>query len=317
MIMKKDITRFGITIVILAIMLIVVDFAVGFIADRVVDKMPNYSGQIAKDNYRLHRMDAEIVIIGSSRGSHHYVTSQLSDSIEAYTGKKYTIYNAAIDGKFANSNCCAAEMIISRYKPKLVIFDIPESQLRSTDVSTDLMFSSPFYWKDTIVRRYFDNLGLKERLLMKSNLYRYNGKLIRIASSFLRPKDKDDGYVPLYGTTIDTSLIKERKKEISGDYCLNTYSESNFAMVLKKYAFNEVPLVIACSPAFMPTSNNMLLKDMCNKYNTPFIDIYDTPYFNEHPELFKDAVHLNDDGAHVYTELFFEKLKPYLDCIKK
>lgn len=87
MIMKKDITRFGITIVILAIMLIVVDFAVGFIADRVVDKMPNYSGQIAKDNYRLHRMDAEIVIIGSSRGSHHYVTSQLSDSIEAYTGK--------------------------------------------------------------------------------------------------------------------------------------------------------------------------------------------------------------------------------------
>ena len=64
MIMKKDIIRFVISILILAILLIIVDIAVGFIADRAVDKMPNYSGQIAKDNYRLHRMDADIVIIG-------------------------------------------------------------------------------------------------------------------------------------------------------------------------------------------------------------------------------------------------------------
>ena len=142
--MKKDITRLVFSLVIVTILLVIVDLVVGFIADKVVDKMPNYSGQIAKDNYRLHRLETDIVILGSSRGSHHYVTALLSDSIDSYKGKHYSIYNAAIDGKFANSNLCAAEMIISRYSPKLVIIDLSESQLVSEDVS-DIKFSSPFF----------------------------------------------------------------------------------------------------------------------------------------------------------------------------
>ena len=33
---------------------------------------------------------------------------------------------------------------------------------------------------------------------------------------------------------------------------------------------------------------------------------------NTRPEYFQDAAHLNDDGAHIYTGLFFDQLKPYL-----
>lgn len=44
--------------------------------------------------------------------------------------------------------------------------------------------------------------------------------------------------------------------------------------------------------------------------------MYDINTFNDHPEFFKDVSHLNDDGAHIYTALFFEKLKPYLTLIK-
>ena len=142
--MKKDLRRFGTSLIITSTLLIVTDFIIGFVTDKVVDKMPNYSGIIAKDNYRLHRLETDIVILGSSRGCHHYVTSLLSDSIDNYMGKEYSIYNAAIDGQFANSNSCAAEMIISRYRPKLVIIDLPESQLASKDV-TDIKLSSPFY----------------------------------------------------------------------------------------------------------------------------------------------------------------------------
>ena len=36
------------------------------------------------------------------------------------------------------------------------------------------------------------------------------------------------------------------------------------------------------------------------------------PYFNDRPELFYDARHLNDDGAHIFTAMLFEQLKPYL-----
>lgn len=314
--MKKDIRRFGTSLIITSTLLIVTDFIIGFVADKAVDKMPNYSGQIAKDNYRLHRLETDIVILGSSRGSHHYVTSLLSDSIDNYMGKEYSIYNAAIDGKFANSNSCAAEMIISRYRPKLVIIDLPESQLASKDVA-DIKFSSPFYRKDSIVRKYIDNISFEEKMLMKSSLYRYNGKILRIASSFLRQKDVDDGYLPLYGTTIDISKYGEYVKGDSIEtQILNSYSITNFRNVLRKYTAENIPLIIVCSPHFRPNNNNNQLLKLCNEYNVPFIELYDLPYFNEHPELFKDAVHLNNDGAHIYTKIFFEQLKPYLDNIR-
>ena len=48
--MNKDIRRFGISLVITVLLLIATDFIIGFVADKVVDQMPNYSGQIAKDN---------------------------------------------------------------------------------------------------------------------------------------------------------------------------------------------------------------------------------------------------------------------------
>ena len=152
---------------------------------------------------------------------------------------------------------------------------------------------------------------------MKSSLYRYNGKLHRIASSFLRKKDADDGYLPLYGTTIDITKYDEYDKEnIIETQSLNSYSETNFRNVLRKYTTENIPLIIACSPSFRPNNNNNQLRKLCNEYNVPFIDLYDLPYFNEHPELFKDATHLNDDGAHIYTKIFFEQLRPYLDNIR-
>lgn len=310
--MKTEFTKFFRAILITLILVLFADVSIGFVADRIMRKLPNYSGQLAKDNFRLHRLDTDIVIIGSSRGSHHYVTKQLNDSIDRYCGRHYSLYNAAIDGKFANSNSCAAEAIIARYYPKLVVYDISEGQLRSDKVA-DIEFSSPFYWTDTIIRRYLDNVGLREKLLMKSSLYRYNGKIFRIVFSFVQQVPVDDGYEPLYGSKIDTLTTNKNTCEIKP---LNMYSINNFENVLKKYSSKNVPLIIVCSPSFRPNNNNLRLKALCDKYNIPFIDMYDEAYFNNNPSLFSDRTHLNNDGAHVFTALLFEQLKPYLANIK-
>lgn len=313
--MKKDSTRFFTAIFVVFLMITIVDIAVGFVSDKVMEMLPNYSSQkLAKDNYRLHRLDTKIVILGSSRGSHHYVTRQLSDSINTFFGEDISIYNASIDGQFANSNSCAAETIVARYRPKLVIYDIPESQLASSSAA-DIEFSAPFYWNDSIVHRYLNNLGIKEKILMKSSLFRYNDKIFRIASSFLRPIEIDDGYLPLYGSTIDTASVVPLNKK-TPTRVLDDYTVNNFENVLKRYSSSNVPLIIVCSPCFRPNDNNEKLSELCKKYKVPFIDLYDTPYFNSHPELFKDRWHLNDDGAHYYTALFFEKLKPYLETLE-
>lgn len=293
-------------------MLVVLDITIGVVADRLMDKLPYSKEDLAKDNYRLHYLNTDVVIIGSSRGCNHYVTQQLVDSLDAYIGEHLSLYNAAIAGKTANSNSCAAEAIIARYRPKLVIYDLSESQLCKDDQVADIEFSAPFYWKDTIVRRYLDEIGIKERILMKSSLYRYNGKLVRIASCFLNPSAVDDGYKPKFGTAIDTTKAKNVPRVSAPTKELDRYTLNNLESVLKKYTSEKVPLVIVCSPHFRPKDNNKRLAILCDKYSIPFIDIYDTSYFNSHPELFYNGNHLNDDGAHVFTALLFEQLKPYL-----
>ena len=309
--MKKETARFWKTMLIFTAMIAVIDITVGIVADRLMDKLPDYSGDFAKDNYRLHRLETDVVILGSSRGCYHYVSRQLSDSIDAYLGKHLSLYNAAISAKFANSNSGAAEAISARYHPQLVIWDISEKQLCNGQVE-DIEFSSPFYWKDTIVRRYLDNIGLKERILMKSSLYRYNGKLFRIVSTIFSPEAPNDGYESKRGSKIDLAKYNKEAEVSMPLLELNIYTLNNFENVLKKYSSAGVPLVIVCSPKFRPTDNNKRLAAICEKHGIPFIDFYDTPYFNDHPELIYDANHLNDDGAHVYTALFFEQLKTYL-----
>lgn len=312
--MKKDITRFGISSLITICLLVVVDLAVGFVGDRLAWNMPNFSGQIAKDNYRLHRMDAEVVIIGSSRGAHHYVTSQLNDSIDNLLGRHVTVYNAAIQGKFANSNCCAAEVILSRYRPKLVIFDMPENQMQIMDVASDIGFSSPYYWTDTIVRRYLDNVSLLNKITMKSSLCRYNSKVFRILSSYLQHIPKDDGYAPMYGCAIDTlnsPNVLPKEEAVS----LNPYSVINLENVFNKCKEKGVPLIMVCSPKYKPNKENNLLAELCKKHDVIFIDYCDSELFNTHPLWFHDAGHLNDEGAHVYTDLFFTTIKPILSEI--
>lgn len=307
--MKKDSIRFGLALLIVAVLLIIVDISIGSIGDRLALNMPSFGRLVTKDNYRLHRMNAEVVIIGSSRGAHHYVTSQLNDSIDAYVGRHVDIYNASIQGHFANNNCCAAEAIIARYHPKLLIFDQPENQMCVKEIASDLEHLTPYYRTDSIVNRYINGLGWKERLLMQSSMFRYNNKLLSIVTAYLFKGTKDDGYIPLAGTSInlnDFEYIDYPHEE------LNPYSESNFRNVLAKYKEEEVPIIITASPFFRSGRDNTQLHQICEEYGILYIDFYNEPYYSQHPELFKDPAHLNDEGAHMFTALFFQKLKPYL-----
>ena len=64
---------------------------------------------------------------------------------------------------------------------------------------------------------------------------------------------------------------------------------------------------------FSPNDRNDDLLELCRQYDTPCVDYYDSETFNMHPEYFNDPIHLNDDGAHLYSKMFFEDIKPYLD----
>lgn len=310
--MKKDISKLFISAFVLLAILSIIDKIVGVCGDTLMTKLPNYSGEFSKDNFRLNRLKTDIVIIGSSRCNHHYVTKMLGDSINKYSHRNYSIYNAGIDGQLINSNSCATESLLKRYTPKLIIFEVEAREFKEKENEyADIRYSLPHYTSNETVHSYINELGWKERLKVKSNIYRYNGMLLRIVSSFMNQGDST-GYMPL--SNIMKVLPDKDAEEIEGEHSI--YSEKNFTRVLKTCEDRNINLIVVSSPRFQPNDNNDYINALCKKYNIPFIELYNLEQFNENPNLFEDEGHLNDNGAHIYTNLFFENIKPYLSNLR-
>lgn len=308
----KDIRKFLISLIIVIVSLIAVDFCIGKIGDKLLTNLPDFGGDIVKDNYRLNRMNEDVVLIGSSRCSHHYVTSIIKDSISSFTNDSTSVYNAGIGGKYANSNFCAIESIVNRYTPKLIILDISDVIYCYTKVS-DIEFSSPHYTTNKVVKQYLDSLGLKEKICMQSSLYRYNIKLLRILANKLQRSDADnDGYEPLYNIMKTTSSKKDDEKEKNCAMSVPEYTEHNFQRMYKVCKEKGIKLILICSPRYNSSSENKIIAMECKKAGIPFYDYLGDDYFNAHPELFQDEVHLNNEGAHIFTKRMIEDLKTTL-----
>ena len=92
--MKNKNLKFVLSVICFIFLLLIIDFVINYIGESLLVRLPDYaSGQIAKDNFRLNRIKTDIIIVGSSRGVHHYNANQLCDSINNYIKKDYTLYN--------------------------------------------------------------------------------------------------------------------------------------------------------------------------------------------------------------------------------
>ena len=314
--MNKEISRFLISSSVVLSLLLLLDLGVGFVGSKSLDYLPDFTGKestyIVKNNYRIMRLDDDIVILGPSRASHHYNTTLLLDSINTYLDTYYSGYNAGMDAQFINSSCLVIESLLDRYSPEMIILDVIDFELmheKDKEMDLDYMCNyAPFYGKVNVVKKYFDDLGWKESLLMKSNLYRFNDKVLRISRSILKNDTQpNDGFEPLFGKSVAKS---------NDDYIVSPmidgYSVNNLRRVIQLCKEKDVRLVLVASPRFRPKLNNELIHAISIEYNIPYIDNYNSDYFNKHPELFNDEPHLNNDGATIYNQMLFEDMKPFL-----
>lgn len=308
--MKRDIKKLFSSIVILSVAFTLIDILVGFIGEKALKKLPDFGDELCMINYRLNRVKTDVVIIGSSRARHHYNTEILADSVNNYLGRNYSFYNAGIGGNFINCNTCSIESILNRYKPKLIIFETNIGGFKKDYWQKHLYKYEPFYRTNQTVKKFIDNMGWEERVKIKLNTYRFNSKTWFIIENLLRPGKTNDGYEPLYNN-IKTS--SSRKNAPIPNNIENEFSIRNFDNMITLCNKLHVRLIVASSPRFEPTDNNELIRSICNRHNTPYIELYNTSFFNNHPELFYDINHLNNDGATIYTRMFFEELKPYLE----
>lgn len=179
MMKKNELSKVVLSLLILFIGTLILDRTVGYAMNKGFGLLQNGANVTSKMKYTLYDMNAECVILGSSRANHHYITKTLSDSLNI------TVYNAGRDGHglmYAAGLFCG---FTSRYVPKLIIMEVGYDELEggwSDKISNLKPFIKDFPCIENVQGEL---LGKNE--LIKNNLYsyRYNSMSINLMRSFL------------------------------------------------------------------------------------------------------------------------------------
>ena len=140
---------------------------------------------------------------------------------------------------------------------------------------------------------------------MYSATYPFNSQLIRIIFRNLsKTRDTDNtGYMPLYGkmknikednTSNETTSIIDQNK---------TNALIDIATYCRQHNIN---LVFVCSPAFINQKEIFgykTIKEITESEQCRFLDFSNDSVFKNHPEYFEDKLHLNNDGAKIFSSI--------------
>lgn len=314
--MKKGLARFVIAVLTIIASVAVIDLAVGRLMDYMLPKISN-QGDTGKTYFSLYDVNSPVVIVGSSRAAHHYVTQMIEDSL------KISAYNVGRDGCFFSYNCCVVNSILDRYKPELIVWENGTEYLYE-GISDPLELLYPYYSQNIWVNRAVkEELSWTERVMLNSRCYQYNSSIHKILLRFLGRRSFVDetvkGYLPIKPKDINGTLVLEPE-----DYNVSNLSDSKverFRAILERASQKGVKIIIVDSPKYRKRDYENLSKEkmceICGLYDALFLDNSQSSYFWDHPELFNDATHLNDNGAKMYTEMFLGQILDFFTNSKQ
>lgn len=309
MIKSNSIVKFFITLLVVCVLILGIDAAVGVVMDRMLPKISN-QGDTGKTYFSLYEVHTPILIVGSSRAAHHYVTQMIEDSIGLST------YNVGRDGCFFNYNCCVIHSILDRYTPKLIIWENGGSYLSEEDGSLNQLY--PYYGKNKhITKAIQEELPWTERVRLLSSLYRYNSIMHRIVLRYVKRSHFQDGtakgYLPLAPKEPKEPLVIKNPEKSNGN--ISATKEERFRSVIERAKALGVQMIVVDSPKYIlegETASQSRMQTICESYGVPFIDNKALPIILDNRAYFNDYTHMNDNGAKVYTAYFLQQIKEFI-----
>ena len=265
--------------------------------------------------YAIEKGDAEIAIIGASDASHSYISREIEDSLGL------TTFNYGKDGCFFIYQNCLINLMLERYAPKVIVWEIGKACLSVDQNGDDRQWQSisdfyPYYDQNKYCYDVINKKGIYQHLFMYSSLYRFNSKLLSILEPFISSEEvpATKGYLPLPNTGYIYPEYHVSKTSNSIDPWKVELLKGTLDLLRDK----SVKVVFCFSPGYGEngserTSQFNKLKEMVKLYDVSMIDYQDSPVFMSDSTLFKDARHLNDKGAKLYMEYFIPELKTVLE----
>ncbi|MGS0525487.1 hypothetical protein ACU8V7_10100 [Zobellia nedashkovskayae] len=285
------------------IIFVIADFLFGTVAKQLY--FGQETGKQARITYSLKQVDTDILILGSSHANKHFVPNVFEQNLNK------TCYNAGVQGQGVLFQDALVKMILQERKPELIILNIDDIWLYENNSNYDRLSDlHPYYWDYRDVLKPI--LGLKSKipdfkLIFKS--YQYNSTLVHAIKYLVSPQKDFEGYIPLKGV-IKPQIQKglEKRNESTETPKLDPNFISAYKSFIATCKINNVNLLFVVSPWYEQNdlSNNnsmLLLQEIAKTENIPVLNLYNDKRFLNQDKLFNDTSHLNDTGAHLFSEI--------------
>lgn len=316
------------TAVILFLLITALDFAIGKLLHHYY--FTEKYGKDAEMIYVFTKVNADVIITGSSRARRNYDPVIIGDSLHL------SCYNGGHDGQSLFYDLALMRMLTGRYHPELVVIDLLPEEIYYNPVHYDrLSVLLPYYHDFPEVRDIVYLRGLektdtssffyktlpfnKEKIKLLSQIYPYNSTLFDIIiGHFRKEKYAMNGFYPL-----TTTLTVDEEKEIARQY-RQLYSKPSSKIIdankincLKEIITickqNNIKAVIVFSPIFEDINRGAAydtLKSIATENNIPLLDY--TPNKEFHDLNYFADNHMNYKGADFFSAELGHDLKNML-----
>ena len=268
----------------------------------------NHAGdKFERENFMRYKMDADIIVMGSSHATHHYVPIILQDSL------KMTAYNCGQRGNGIIYEYGRLATIYQRYTPKLIVVDLIETMdLIEEDNSRYLDFLKVDYGTNATVDSLFWAIDESSKYKMLLNCYRYNSTICDLLINTVakgRERFQKDGYAPLYGSKLDKYRQQDGNKTTKKENTKPVEYDALKLQCLERVA-GERPegskMVFVMSPTYgqsVTADAFEVVYDICRKNDIPMLNYMNDTRFLGRDDLFYDRGHMNNDGARMFSSI--------------
>lgn len=250
----------------------------------------------------------DVLILGSSRAHHHYDTPFLSDTLGI------DVYNAGFDGNGVVLADGVLEMVLNRYKPRLALLDIePAFDVNVYDKDnhhTRYINNLKPYYREEGVSEIIKDVSEEEWRKVQSGLIRYNTEILgMLVDNVIDRGVERSGFQPLKGR-----MEKEPEPKATKDVVRDSFKLSYIEKLIRLCQENDVPLILVGSPKYGQKNSEALqpVKEIAEKYDVRFLDYYAEPSFMAHKEWFKEPMHLNSEGARIFSKMIANDISELL-----
>lgn len=283
----------------------VVDYAVGSVLEYYYFKQQ--SGLQYRTTYSMEQTNQDVLVFGASRANHHYHP----DIFEKRLNLSY--YNVGRDGNPLFYHYAVLKCVLKRYTPKIVILDFTGEEFRVNSQSYERLSSLlPYYKRHPEIRQIIELRSPYEKIKLLSSIYPYNSSIFTIAvgNAEFNKKRRGDikGYVPLDGVWNEPIITDNKQSR----YPIDSNKVKTYDLFIKDCIRSGTKLYIVCSPYYFKTTQTdisfSIAKGIAEKNNIPFFNFFKDSVFTNNSSLFSDMVHLNDNGAKVFSNKVVDRM---------